>query len=177
MRTKPPKTIVLSIDPGYDRVGWAIGETRGSNYSLITSECIQTNRKLDVFARYQQITAGLEEILKTYSPTEAAVETLFFSVNRKTAMRVSEARGVIISSLLNSGLEIFEYNPGEIKLAITGYGRADKQAVTKMVQMQTGQDHGKLLDDAIDAIAIGMTHALTLKLKQTKATLNKAAAS
>lgn len=168
---------ILSIDPGYDRVGWAIGELSGTSYHLVNCGCIETNSKADIFARYMQIQEELEGIISVHQPKIAALETLYFSKNRTTAIRVSEARGIIIATLLNHQLELFEYNPGEIKLAVTGYGNADKKAVEKMVRMQTQVNQNKLLDDALDAVAVGMTHALTSHALRTKAALNKAAGS
>ena len=150
---------LLSIDPGYDRLGWAIG-TIGSTYQLLDAGCIQTEKKDSIFVRYQQIISELQPILDKYHPTEAALETLFFSKNTTTALRVSESRGVTISVLLAAHCRIFEYNPVEIKQAVTGSGSANKQAVEKMVAMQVKlPNQKKLIDDAIDAVAVGITHA------------------
>lgn len=177
-------TTVISIDPGFDRVGWAVGQVSGNNYTLMAAGCLETNKKTAIFDRYHAILRGLEEILNQYTPLEAAIETLYFSKNRKTAMRVSEARGLIIGALMKHQLSIFEYHPGEIKLAVTGYGNADKEAIAKMVRLQTSLNNSKLIDDAIDAIAVGMTHAITAGLRQvaastksSKAALNKAQSS
>ena len=104
---------ILSIDPGYDRVGWAIGELSGTSYHLINCGCIETNNKADIFARYIQIQEELEGIISAHQPKIAALETLYFSKNRTTAIRASEARGIIIATLLNHQLELFEYNPGK----------------------------------------------------------------
>lgn len=174
-------TTVISIDPGFDRVGWAVGRISGNNYTLVAAGCLETNKKTTIFDRYGEILQGLEEILSQHTPLEAAIETLYFSKNRKTAIRVSEARGLIIGTLMKHQLSIFEYHPGEVKLAVTGYGNADKPAIAKMVRLQTNLNHDKLIDDAIDAIAVGMTHAITAGMRQateqTKATLNKARSS
>mgnify|MGYP002713172446 CR=1 FL=1 len=160
---KKPQTnpiTVIGIDPGYDRVGWAIG-TLTNTFTLVDAGCIQTNKKDAIFDRYQQITSELSELVAKYHPSEAAIETLYFSKNTTTAFRVSEARGIIIASLLKDNCHIFEYNPVEIKQAVTGNGAANKTAVEKMVQMQTTlPKNKKLIDDAIDAIAVGITHAV-----------------
>lgn len=155
-----PATTIIGIDPGYDRLGWSIG-TLENTFTLIKAGCIQTNKKNDIFTRYQTIVSELSKIVATHHPTEAAIETLYFSKNTTTALRVSEARGVLISVLLAANCKVFEYNPVEIKQAVTGNGAANKQAVEKMVRMQTKlETKNKLIDDAIDAIAVGITHAV-----------------
>ena len=105
----------------------------------------------------------MDEIIKHFSPTQLAIETLFFSKNKKTALRVSEARGVIIAKCLDHSLEVFEYDPVKIKMAVTGNGAANKEAVEKMVRMQVSGSMNKHIDDAIDAVAIAMTHCFTFK--------------
>ena len=153
------KEIVLGIDPGYDRVGWAIGAHNQQRKVVISAfGCIQTSKKDTVFARYKTIQKKLSEILEKYQPTVLAIESVFFSKNKTTAIRVSEAKGVIIASCLPSISKIIEYTPPEIKLAVTGNGAASKTAITKMVQLQTGIQVGREIDDTVDAIAIVITH-------------------
>lgn len=154
--------IVIAIDPGYDRIGWAVGEKpslTSQKLDLTDFGCIVTQRGTDLFARYQEIARELESILQKYQPKAAVIETLFFSKNQKTALKVSEARGVIISTLLRHTLEIHELNPNQMKLAVTGNGNADKMAVEKMVKLlipktKFQDNSAKILDDAIDAIAL-----------------------
>lgn len=159
---RTPKEVhtILGIDPGYHRIGWSIGTTQ-QNYTLIAAGCIETLSSDSIFVRYATITAELEKILTTYKPTQAAIETLFFSKNTSTALRVSEARGILIATILSHTSSISEYNPVEIKQAVTGSGAANKAAVEKMVGMQVRlPKEVPLIDDAIDAIAIGITHAV-----------------
>lgn len=157
--TTPP-TILIGVDPGYDRLGWSVGKLENT-FTLLEAGCIQTNKKKDIFSRYQTIVSELSKVVTTYHPTEAAIETLYFSKNTTTALRVSESRGIVISVLLAANCRIFEYNPVEIKQAVTGNGAANKQAVEKMVRMQTNlENKNRLIDDAIDAIAVGITHAV-----------------
>ena len=166
--THSNQTIIIGIDPGYDRLGWSIG-TLTNTYALITAGCIQTDKKKSIFERYNTIIVELEKIIQKHQPSEAGIETLFFSKNTTTALRVSESRGVVITCLLQSGCRVFEYNPVEIKQAVTGSGSATKPAVEKMVRMQTNLPNtNKLIDDAIDAIAVGITHAV--KGRMTKLT-------
>lgn len=161
MKTKTQNPVILGIDPGYDRVGWAVGIYKNSKFEVFDLGCIQTDKKAEIFSRYDQIVKELEKIIEKYSPDHLAIESLFFAKNKTTAMRVSEARGVIISILLSAGAKIFEYRPNEIKLAVTGTGNADKKAVEKMVKMQIKYDLNGQIDDAIDALAVAMTHGFS----------------
>jgi crossover junction endodeoxyribonuclease RuvC len=151
---------ILGIDPGYDRLGWAVGTIKKSKWIDITLDCIQTNRKESLHERYSQIITELEEVIKIFKPECCAIETLYFSKNTKTALKVSESRGIVISILLKHNIPIFEYNPNQIKLTVTGYGKADKRAIEKMIKIQFGDFKKKIIDDAIDALAVVMTHAL-----------------
>lgn len=157
--------IILGIDPGYDRLGWAVGEIQNPGQKLIIQKygCIQTNKKHDIFKRYHQIILELKKIIDQHCPTELAIETLFFSKNTKTALRVSEARGVIIGLCLKLGLKIFEYHPGQIKQAVTGFGGAHKKAMDKMIRLQLQLDADKIIDDTMDALAIVLTHGVSRK--------------
>jgi crossover junction endodeoxyribonuclease RuvC len=157
------KEIILGIDPGYDRLGWAIGyKTKNRQVETIDYGCIQTNKKDSLFNRYEQIILELNKILEKYKPKYLAIETLFFSKNTKTAMKVSEARGVIISLCLQFNLEIFEYHPVQIKQAVAGHGQADKKAVDKMTRLQLNLNNDKkIIDDAMDALAIVLTHGVS----------------
>lgn len=161
MKTKTQNPVILGIDPGYDRVGWAVGVYQNSKFEVFDLGCIQTDKKAEIFKRYGQIVDELEIIVEKYSPNHLAIESLFFAKNKTTALRVSEARGVIISILLSAGAEIFEYRPNEIKLAVTGNGAADKSAVEKMVKMQIKYNLNDQIDDAIDALAVAMTHGFS----------------
>ena len=149
---------ILSIDPGYDRCGVAVLEKgEGGKESLVFSDCIKTNNKDDFSKRLFQIGKRLEEIIEEYSPSVVAVEKLFFNTNQKTAMNVSQVRGMIIYVGEKSGLNVLEYTPLQIKIAITGYGRSDKSQVTKMVPNLIKVEKEIKLDDEWDAIAVGLT--------------------
>lgn len=165
-QNNPNNIVVIGIDPGYDRLGWSVADIT-SNFRLLAAGCIQTDKSSSIFARYNTIQKELQNIIVKYNPTEAAIETLFFSKNTATALRVSEARGVLIASLLAAHCRIFEYNPVEIKQAVTGNGAATKVAVEKMVRMQaTIQDTTKLIDDAIDAVAVNITHSVIGRMRK-----------
>ena len=150
--------LILGLDPGYDRLGWAVGDKKNNKWKNLHYGCIQTNKKQPLLKRYHQLDFKLNDIIRDYHPYQAAVETLFFSKNRKTALAVSEARGVILSCLIRNNLEIYEYGPGQIKQTVTGYGQADKKAVEKMVRMELSLPKEPIIDDAIDALGVMITH-------------------
>ena len=161
--------ILCGIDPGYDRLGWVVGEAgTGGSVTVLEYGCITTSSKDPIFERYQVIVQALESVLTKFAPEELAIESVFFSNNQKTALRVSEVRGLIIGSFLLHNSQVFEYNPMQIKLAVTGSGAADKTAVTKMVKLQLKlQAHAKPeLDDTMDALAILLTHATVRKIQK-----------
>lgn len=154
--------LILAIDPGYDRVGWAVGSKISAQKIKVDQYgCIQTDKKADIFTRYRQIVTELQIILQVHQPTHLAIEQLYFSKNTSTALRVSEARGVIIATCIAQGTEVFEYNPGTIKLAVTGHGQADKKAVDKMVRLQLGIKDLHIIDDTMDALALLLTHSVS----------------
>ncbi len=156
---------ILGIDPGYDRVGWSVAIQEKQTFSLLSAGCIQTNKKHTLFERYQQILVELTQILTEYHPTELAIETLFFAKNKSTALTVSEARGVIIATALSHNCAIFEYSPNQVKLTVAGTASADKAAVAKMIRYQIKTPiESKLIDDAMDAIGISLTHAIQRRL-------------
>jgi crossover junction endodeoxyribonuclease RuvC len=149
---------ILSIDPGFERVGIAVIE-RDSNKkdNLIYSDCFKTSAKIPFHQRLTLIGDEVERIIKKYKPQALAIEKLYFTTNQKTVMGVSEARGVMIYSASRNGLEIFEYTPPQIKIAVTGYGKADKKMVINMVFKLIKIEKLTSSDDELDAIAIGIT--------------------
>ena len=161
MSTPSNQLITLGIDPGYDRIGWAIGKGLGSRPEIIDFGCIQTDKAKSLFDRYQSMEKNLQEIIQQHQPHELAIETLFFFKNKKTALQVSEARGVILSCCTRNNLKIFEYYPNQIKLTVTGNGQANKKAMEKMIRLQLDIPQEKIIDDAIDALGIVLTHTVT----------------
>jgi crossover junction endodeoxyribonuclease RuvC len=153
-------TTILGIDPGYGRLGWAIGKKVGAGWDTPELGCIETAAHLNTYQRYQQLEDKLQKVINKYKPDEAALETLFFSNNQKTAMQVAESRGIILAALIRNKLPITQYNPMEIKETVTGNGRADKKAVEKMIRMEFKLRDKKVLDDAIDALAVVLTHSI-----------------
>jgi crossover junction endodeoxyribonuclease RuvC len=155
---KPKTYKILAIDPGYDRVGIAILKKNGKIEELIFSECHETNRKLSHDKRLSSISSEVKKCIGTFRPSVLAIEKLFFNKNRKSALLVAEARGVILSEAASLGLEIYEYSPQEIKIAVTGYGNSDKKQVTDMVKRLTHPSKAIRYDDEYDAIATGLAY-------------------
>lgn len=150
---------IISIDPGYERLGIAILEKEKKNKEvLLYSECFKTSNKLPHHERLALIGNKIKEVIKKYKPETLATEKLFFSGNQKTAMQVSEARGVILYTGSHLGLDIFEYTPNDVKIAVTGYGKAEKHQVMDMVRKLITVGSKTNSDDELDAIAIGLTH-------------------
>lgn len=149
---------LLAIDPGFERVGVAVIERQPKQKDiLVFSECFKTPAKIPFHERLTQIGTEVEHIIQEYTPIALAIEKLYFTTNQKTVMGVSEARGVIIYSASRNGLDIFEYTPPQIKVAVTGYGKADKQMVMDMVPKLIQIEKQIHSDDELDAIAIGLT--------------------
>lgn len=156
---------ILSIDPGFDRCGVAIIHTNTES-KVFHSWCIQTNKKDSHADRLAFIFKNIEAAIIEYKPDVVALETLFFSVNKKTVMAVAEARGVIVVLAGLHHIPLIELSPQAVKLAMTGSGNADKISVQKMVALTMKLDIAKKIDDEIDAIALGMAAAGTLRLQQ-----------
>ena len=158
MRNKNSKLRVLAIDPGFARIGLAILEKNDGKEKLLFSCCLSTDKSVPKAVRLASIASFIKEKIKEFKPGALAIEDLFFSKNQKTALGVAEARGVILSEAAKNNLEIFEYKPREVKIAVTGYGASDKKQVTEMVKRILEIGNEKKLDDEYDAIAVGLTH-------------------
>ena len=159
--------ITLAIDPGYERLGIAVVEkTHTSKETVLFSECFRTSAKLDFYERLLLIGSRISEVIEKYSPTALSIENLFISNNQKTAMRVSEVRGVVIYLAKKSGLIIYEFTPLQIKSAVTGNGKSSKEEMIKMVGLLTKNSlkNKPVLDDEFDAIAIGLAYFAYNKL-------------
>lgn len=161
---------IISIDPGYDRMGIAVIEKdeRGKE-SLVFSECVTTDREKEFTARLLFMVDSFIETVESFSPVEFAIEKLFFQNNQKTAIQVSRVIGALEFAALKKDLTLFEYTPLQIKSAVTGNGRSTKQEMMKMIPLiitcpkeKRGE---KMLDDEYDAIAVGLTH---LAMRQSK---------
>lgn len=153
---------IIAIDPGYERLGIAImDKDLPEQNRLIHSECFKTPSTDSHPDRLGQIANRINEIISEFSPEQLAIEDLFFNTNQKTALMVAEARGLIIGICRAAKMEVFEYKPQEIKVAVTGDGRSDKNSIIKMVPLLVSLPQEIKYDDEYDAIACGLTHFAT----------------
>jgi len=162
---------IIGIDPGYDRLGIAVVEKPvGSSpkETLLYSDCFLTSSKDSFYKRLGQVGAEIARVLDEFQPDALAIESLYITKNQKTAMHVAEARGVIAYEAVRRGLPIYEYTPGQIKIAVTGHGSSDKNQIMKMIPLlvkipadkspKNGKNSKtKMLDDEFDAIAVALT--------------------
>lgn len=151
--------VILGIDPGYAIVGYGLVEYVGNRFRVFDYGSIQTKAGMPTNERLKIIYDSMTELIAKHRPDAMAVEELFFNTNSKTAIVVAEARGIILLSAINAGLEIAEYTPLQVKQAVTGYGRADKNQVQQMTKALLGLDRVPKPDDTADALAIAICHA------------------
>ena len=142
-----------------------IDKAQGGKETLVFSECFQTTTKISHDKRLGLIGSELEKVIKEYEPRALAIENLFFKSNAKTAMHVAEARGVMLYEAAKNGLEVKEFTPMEIKVAVTGYGKSEKAQVTDMVKRLIKIDKLIKYDDEFDAIAVGLTYFAIVRNK------------
>ena len=156
---------ILGIDPGLATTGYGIIEIKSQmsnvpvkrdQMSLVDYGCIITEPRFEIAERLEKIYKELKKIIKKYKPSRIAVEELFFAKNVKTAMKVGEARGVILLACREAKIPIFEFTPLQVKLAITGYGRASKSQMQKMVKILLDLEEIPKSDDAADALGVAI---------------------
>lgn len=164
----------LGLDPGYGRLGWAVVEEAGSQLKLLGVGCLQTKAAEPFEARLLAVKAAVAELCERWKPEECALETLFFSKNVKTAMRVAEARGVIRLGLAEAGVPAHEVAPSAVKLALTGSGSAPKDQVGRMVVRLLGLSGIPKPDDAADAAAIALAGLRSRALRALSRGLDRA---
>lgn len=150
---------ILGIDPGIATVGYGLIQYENGCFRTIATGAIETPAGIDVEDRIEMVYDDLCELIKMYSPTEMSIEELFFNTNQKTAIAVAEARGAILLAAKKNRLNIAEYTPIQVKLAVTGYGRAEKKQVQEMVKIILGLSKVPKPDDAADALALAICHA------------------
>lgn len=152
---------VLGIDPGYAIVGYGLVEKRGNSVTPLQYGVIRTAAELPIEARLVEIYDDLTQLLAAFMPESVAIEKLYFNTNEKTAINVSQARGVIVLACAKAGLPVFEYTPLQVKMSVVGYGRAEKKQVQEMTRSILNLKGIPKPDDAADALAIAVCHAHT----------------
>jgi crossover junction endodeoxyribonuclease RuvC len=154
--------IVLGIDPGTAATGYGVVEREGSRLVALDYGVLQTPADWALPQRLLAINDAVQDLIETHHPELLAVEKVFFNRNAMSAFAVGQARGVVLLAAARNGIEVHEYGPHEVKMAVTGYGRADKGQVQRMVQVVLGMTALPRPDDAADALAIAicLAHAI-----------------
>lgn len=156
---------ILGIDPGTGIIGFGFIETSAGKVKMLDAGVIRTTIGNNSADRLNELYTSMNELLAQIRPDFAAVEKLFFAQNVTTAMAVSQARGVILLALNQAGIPIAEYTPLQIKMAVTGYGKAKKADVQEMVRIQLSLNERPKPDDCADALAAALTHASSVRVQ------------
>ena len=151
--------VILGIDPGFGRIGYGIISFNNNKYKVIEYGCITTPENSYFPKRLNKIEQDLETIIKRYKNIDAAsIEDLYFNTNIRTAIKVAQARGVILNTLSKNNIDIYEYTPIQAKQVIAGYGRATKHQVMEMLKKYLKLENMPKLDDTADALALAICH-------------------
>jgi len=149
---------IIGIDPGLANAGWGIIDVNGNRMTYVAHGSIKTDAGLPSPIRLKNIFESILDIINEYRPEDSGIETLYFAKNVKSALPVAEARGVLTLGLITSGLNVGEYTPLQIKQAVVGNGRADKNQVQQMVKLILGLEKIPRPDHAADALAAAICH-------------------
>lgn len=159
---------ILGIDPGYGRCGVCVIDASSRPETVLFSDCIETKGSTDMFERFKIVSDAVLSAIKLYQPQVMAIEKLFFDKNTKTAIDVAQVRGALMMIAAQENLQLFEYTPAQIKVAVTGYGKASKRDVIfmipKLVKSEKISSGVKIIDDEYDAIATALTCAASERL-------------
>lgn len=150
---------ILGIDPGLATVGFSIVDVEKSKMKLVTCGVISTPAHTSLSSRLDRIFGDMNELISSFSPDVMSIEELFFNTNITTGIAVAHARGVILLSAYRAGVQVFEYTPLQVKQAVVGYGRAEKNQVIDMVRRILALPAAPKPDDAADAVALAICHA------------------
>lgn len=153
-------SIIIGIDPGSRITGYGLVEKRGSGIIYIGSGVIRVRASDPMPERLVSIKRGLDEVLREFRPVSMGIEEVFVAKNPKSALKLGQARGVIILAAAEAGIEVFEYAPREVKGSVTGTGSAHKSQVGAMVVRLLRPDHEPATEDETDALAVAFCHAL-----------------
>lgn len=149
---------IFGIDPGSDRTGYGCVELLGSRHRLVICGALSAPPGATFPEKLKSIHAGLMALLARHRPDCVAVESIFYSRNVRSALKLGHARGVALLAASESGLEVFEYTPAEVKRAVVGYGRAEKAQIQQMMKLLLGLDAVPSPHDAADALAVAVCH-------------------
>lgn len=150
--------VILGIDPGYAIVGWGVIEYKGTTHRPVAFGAITTEAHTDFNARLKQIYDDTVELIGHAKPDVMSIEKLYFNTNTTTAIQVAQARGVILLAAEQAHIPVYEYTPLQVKVAVTGYGKALKPQVMEMTRRLLHLKEVPKPDDTADALAIAITH-------------------
>ena len=158
---------ILGIDPGYATIGFGLIEGERGQYKMVTYGAITTSTGLPLSKRLYQIDRNMEELIGQLKPDAISIEELFFNTNITTGIAVAHGRGVLLCAAERCGVPLYEYTPGQVKMAVTGYGKAEKRQVMDMTKRLLKVPRP---DDAADALALALCHArsFTSRLPQIR---------
>ena len=161
---------ILGIDPGVATVGFGVIEAQAGRQQMIQYGAITTPAGQPLATRLVQIAQDMETLITQFQPDEMSIEELFFSKNITTGIAVAHGRGVLLCAAERCGIPLFEYTPGQVKMAVTGYGKAEKRQVMDMTKRLLKLAKTPRPDDAADALALALCHARssTSRLPQIK---------
>jgi crossover junction endodeoxyribonuclease RuvC len=154
---------VLGIDCGTERTGWGVIVSDGRSHRVVAHGVIRTSSRDPLENRLREIAGSLRSILAQHQPDAAAVEEVFYSQNVRTALRLAHVRGVALLAVAEARIALGEYSPLEVKSSVVGYGRAEKQQVSRMVRILTGLESEMETEDVSDAIAVAICHATSTR--------------
>lgn len=157
--------IIMGIDPGTAIVGYGIIKYENRKIEVLDYGCIYTDKGLDMSKRLNIIYSELDKLIEKYNPVSIAIEEIFYFKNNKTVISVSQARGVILLCCERNKVKTASYTPLQVKMGITGYGRAEKKQIQLMVQRMLKLEEIPKPDDAADALAIALTHVNNMNSK------------
>ncbi len=150
---------ILGIDPGFATIGFGLVAAQGAVVQMVTYGTITTPAGLPLSRRLYQISTDMEALIGKLRPDVISIEELFFNTNITTGIAVAHGRGVILCAAEKCGIPLYEYTPGQVKLAVTGYGKAEKRQVMDMTRRLLHLKTVPRPDDAADALALALCHA------------------
>ena len=151
--------IILGIDPGIATIGFGVLDSDRADIRLVKCGVIETPAHTSLSSRLEQIYDDMLSLLELFKPDAVSIEELFFNTNKKTAVDVAQARGVILLAACTNGARIMEYTPLQVKQSVVGYGRAEKKQVQEMTKQILGLSAVPKPDDTADALALALCHA------------------
>lgn len=150
--------VILGIDPGYAIIGYGVIRVQSGRYQPLEHGAVVTQAGEDFNRRLEVIYDSLTSVMEHWKPDAVSIEKLYFQNNQKTAIGVAEARGVILLAAQKQNLEVFEYTPLQVKMAVTGYGQAQKPQVMEMTRRLLCLKEVPKPDDTADALAMAICH-------------------